>query len=403
MRQKEKIYVIIILEEEVISLEVRIEKLDHFGKGIAYIDGKVCFIPGTLPEEVVEIEISKVHKNYLEARVISFVKESYYREIPKCPYYFKCGGCNLAHMSYDFENKWKEDLVKEELKRKFPNEKFFVSDIIFKEEYAYRNKGVFHVKNGQVGYYKENTNELIPIKKCLLCGDGINKMLKEIDKKISGTGEITLKVGNGTKDRMMVLKGVSVEKNSSLLKKDQVISYIGNMKYFVSANSFFQVNIFVTASLYNIILQEIRKSQSKRVLDLYCGTGTIGIFIAGVVEEVIGIEIIKDAISDANRNKKLNNITNISFYCGKVEDYIDKIDYCDAVIVDPPRSGMREKVIKNILRLSPKTIIYVSCNISTMIRDIEGLISKYELVKVFPVNMFPRTYHVECVCVLNRR
>ena len=226
----------------------------------------------------------------------------------------------------------------------------------------------------------------------------------------------TIKLGNITEEVMLILEGVIEDYNMLLntvdvliinnkvvTKKDYIISIIGNKKYKISKDSFFQVNPSITEKIYNEIRNNIKKLNSNNVLDLYCGTGTIGIYIADLVDKVIGIEVVSDAIEDARYNKKINNIDNIIFKLGKVEDKIKEIDInIDAIIVDPPRIGLHKKVIEVINKIKPKNIIYISCNPNTLVRDLKLLENAYNIEHIKPYDMFPNTYHVECVCVLNR-
>ena len=194
----------------------------------------------------------------------------------------------------------------------------------------------------------------------------------------------------------------SIVINGKVLKQEYIKERIGNYYYFIYPNAFFQVNRFNTEKLYNEVIKQINKKYNK-ILDLYCGTGTIGISLSKYAEKVIGIEENKDAVYSANENKKLNAIDNIEFICGKVEDNIDKHSDINLIVVDPPRSGLDKKTISNILRIKPEKIIYVSCDPMTLVRDLNNLITTYSIDSITPVDMFPNTYHVESVCVLERK
>ena len=237
----------------------------------------------------------------------------------------------------------------------------------------------------------------------------------KVEKVLAQDSKITIKVGNKTNEVMLIIDGsiayyqnlleivdVLIINEKVMTTKDYITSYIGNKKYIIKKNSFFQVNYDISTRMYNKVKDVIVKEKSKNVLDLYCGTGTIGIYISDVVSKITGIEVVSDAIESANTNKKINNAENIEFILGKVEDKLDFIsnNNIDTVIVDPPRSGLHKKVIPILEKISPKTIIYVSCDPITMARDIKLLSNNYELVEVTPYDMFPNTYHVECVCVL---
>ena len=371
-------------------MKVEITKLDHYGRGVSRLNNKIVFIENALPNEIVEIEIIKEHKKYIEAKTTKIIKPSEDRITPPCPYYEKCGGCNLEHISFLKENEFKEEKVKEIIEKFAKTNKNIIKDIVYDESYHYRNKVTLHQINNKLGFYEKKTNNIIPIKECLLLNKELNKYLKNIKSK---NNEIILKIGNKTNEILDSTKNIK-----------NIISYIGSKKYRLSEKSFFQVNNVITEKLYNNIKDEIIKNNSKNVLDLYCGTGTIGIYISDNVNKVLGIESCKEAIEDANYNKKLNNCNNITFKLGKVEDLTKDLtkDY-DTVIVDPPRNGLDKKVTNKLLEILPKTIIYVSCDPITLARDLSILKGKYNIKYIRPYNMFPRTYHVENICILNKK
>jgi len=395
---------------------MQIEKLDYYGRGIAKVNNKVTFIHNALPLEDVDIKILKESKKYNEARVIKYLKKSPDRVDVKCKYYNICGGCNISHLKEKLQEEFKENKIKE-LSR-FIDIKDY-NKIEYSNLYNYRNKIVIHIDKDRLGLYKNKSNELVEIDKCLLVNNKINdviKVLKEVIKNELNLKSATIKLGNITEEVMLILEGVIEDYNMLLntvdvliinnkvvTKKDYIISIIGNKKYKISKDSFFQVNPSITEKIYNEIRNNIKKLNSNNVLDLYCGTGTIGIYIADLVDKVIGIEVVSDAIEDARYNKKINNIDNIIFKLGKVEDKIKEIDInIDAIIVDPPRIGLHKKVIEVINKIKPKNIIYISCNPNTLVRDLKLLENAYNIEHIKPYDMFPNTYHVECVCVLNR-
>ena len=396
---------------------MKIEKLDYYGRGISRSSGKVYFIENALKDEDVSITLLKEKKKYCEAKLKEISNISKDRTEAKCKYYNICGGCQLMHIKEEKQEEFKKEKV-EEILKKFLNYNKDVNDIVFSKNFNYRNKVVLHIKDNKLGFYKNKTNELIEIDKCLLLNPVINDLISYLKKyiELKDIEKITIKVGNKTNEVMLIIDG-SIANYQNLLEivdvliinekvmttKDYITSYIGNKKYIIKRNSFFQVNYDISTRMYNKVKDVIVKKKSKNVLDLYCGTGTIGIYISDVVSKITGIEVVSDAIESANTNKKINNVENIEFILGKVEDKLDLIsnNNIDTVVVDPPRSGLHKKVIPILEKISPKTIIYVSCDPITMARDIKLLSNNYELVEVTPYDMFPNTYHVECVCVLN--
>ena len=390
-----------------------IEKLDNFGRGITYINDKICFVDNALPNEKVEIEITKEKKKYLEAKIIKILEKSEDRIKPLCPYSNECGGCNLSHLSYEKENDFKYNKVKDLIK-KFIKEDIELKGIVYDKEYEYRNKIVLHGNNNVSGQYKKYSNDIVNIDKCLLVNNRINEIIKLL--KSNSIEEATIKTSNDLSNTLLNVKGniknidelkskvdVLIINNKLLSPNKSIISNIGNNKYYFSSNSFFQVNRFLTESLYNEVLNIVKTINPCEVLDLYCGTGTIGIYISNYCREIVGVDYNKSNIEDANKNKELNNCNNISFICNKVENIIDNYKDIDLIIVDPPRSGLDDHTRKILKKMMSKTIIYVSCDPVTLMRDLKDLKEKYNIKYIKPFNMFPRTYHVECISVLERK
>ncbi len=399
-------------------MKVEIKKLDHFGRGITFINGKIGFVENALPGEQVEIEIENSSKKYFTGKVIHYDQISPNRITPICPYANFCGGCDLQHLSYAEENRQKTQKVKELIEHFANLDKELVEEIIEQIEYHYRNKITFHSKDKKLGFYQKNTHEVIPIDKCFLANQKINKLIPSLKKIVTKNivEKIIIRTSNDEKKVMMKITGKikdvsDIEKkldclmiNEKIKKGENIKTKIGKKEYFLSIDSFFQVNQILTEKLYQEVLTVVKTNHSKKVLDLYCGVGTIGLFISDEVEKVIGIDYSKDNIKNANQNKKLNQAQNIQFICDKVEHVIDSIqEQIDLVIVDPPRAGLFEKTIEEIKRISPQNLIYISCDPVTLARDLKSLTKIFEVNTIKPYNMFPRTYHVECVCLLSRK
>lgn len=400
-------------------MRVKIEKLDHFGRGICYVDGKICFVEDTLPGEEVKIKITLEKKKYMLGRVKDFYNVSSDRVDDVCPYKDKCGGCDLSHLSYKMENEYKCLKVKEILKKYADVDEVLVEDVSFGEEYNYRNKITLHGDHNIIGYYKKNSNDIVPINKCLLVDEKINHIINVINMMSSDNEykDIIIRVSNDSEEVLISItgkvKGYEVLEDlcDSLIINDEVIkgercimSFIGEKKFIISDKGFFQVNKTLTERLYNEVLNIVKEVKPKKVLDLYCGCGTIGIYISDYVDEVVGVEVFKESIENAKKNKKLNNCHNIRFICDKVENVIDNIkDNTDLVIVDPPRGGLDKTSIDVLLSMNVNNLVYVSCDPVTLARDIKLLKEKYDVVSVKPFNMFSKTYHVECVCLLKAK
>lgn len=396
-------------------MKVETSNLDHYGRGIARIDGKTVFVNNALPGETVNIEITNTKKNYSEAKVLEYLKESSSRVKPKCPYYEVCGGCDLMHMDYSNQVSFKENKVKEVITKFTDLKPDIIKSIIkSKTKFNYRNKITLHVKNGKVGFYQKDSNDIVEIKKCVVAKDEINEIISVINKELDleGINEIIIRSNTNT---MLIIKG---SKDSDYLRsifKDKVNSLylnsellIGNrynkemindLVFFISPYSFFQVNTIQTTNLYNEVIRLSDVNSKTRVLDLYCGTGTIGLSLAKKVDSVVGIESNRQAIKDAKYNAKLNEITNATFICDDSESFTG--DY-DLIIVDPPRTGLTKTLINKIVDSDIENMIYVSCDPVTLGRDISLLADKYKVIEIVPVDMFANTYHVECVVKLKK-
>ena len=360
-------------------MKVKIESLDHFGRGIANINGKIIFVENALKGELVDITIYKEKKNFSEAKINEIIEKSSERETPICKYYGICGGCNTMHMSYKCELEFKKEKVKNILKKYAlidVNPKIIESE----KRLAYRNKITLHYKNEQLGFMKEKSNEIIEIDNCPLVMKEINEYLK-----------------NDIKESVIIRENTNKEIVTNIDNKT-MIENINNYKFMVDANSFFQVNHYICSKLFKLIEKNI--DISNICLDLYSGVGTLSIVASKKAKKVYGIEVNNYSYKNAVKNLELNNIKNVKFINGLVEKEITKIkESVDTIITDPPRSGMDYVTIDTINKLKPKKIIYVSCNPLTLARDLK-LLDKYKLENITLLDMFPNTYHVESFCVL---
>ena len=400
---------------------VKITDIDFQGRGIARVDNVVTFVDNALKGEIAEIEITKKSKKFYEAKAINITKKSPDRAEPYCPYYQICGGCDLMHLKYKSQLKFKENKVKTTLK-KFANISPKMESIIPSNDiFNYRNKITFHVNN-DIGFFEKKSNEIVKVDLCLICDETINKLIKKLKKlELKYINNIIVRVSKMTLEKMIIIEATKnidtkvLDKSGSvyLKVKDKYIHKSGDKNiaekmnefiFYISPSSFFQVNTMQAIKLYDKVKEYANLTGNENVLDLYCGTGTIGIYLAKYAKEVYGIEINEDGIKDANYNKKVNNIKNIEFYALNANQFLTKIkENIDVLIVDPPRGGLDKKTINSILKLSPKRIIYVSCDVATLARDLNILKENYDVLKVTPVDMFPNTCHVESVCALERK
>ena len=391
---------------------MEIIKYDHKGRGITYINNKIVFIPNTIIGEDVLIEITQDKKNYLEGRVIKYNKISDKR-VKTCPYYSLCGGCDIMHISYPEQLKFKENKVKE-IMDKFYGSSINIKNIVYSKENNYRNKVSLKV-SGKVGYFKKNSHDIINIDNCKLLDDSINDLINKLNSIDLGLNK-EIVIRKNTSGIMLILEDKidytlikdyvsSIYLKDTKIYGDYLYEEMDGLKFIISPSSFFQVNKYNTLNLYNVILNYCNLKGSEVVLDLYCGTGTIGSFVSRKCKKVIGIEINEDSIKDANMNKQINGLSNIEFICGDSGKILKKNDYkdIDIVIVDPPRMGLSDLSIDELLRINSNKIIYTSCDPVTLARDLKRLSIKYNVLELTPVDMFPHTYHVECVCLLERK
>ena len=430
------------------------------GEGIAKIDNFTIFIPNCIKGEKVKILIVNVLKSYADGKVLEIIEKSEYRREPDCLTYKRCGGCDLRHVDYKKTLEMKQNAVQSLVNKTLKNKVNVEKTLGMEEPYFYRNKAQYPVgidknNNPVIGVFANRTHEIIPIEECFIQNKQSQKLAKFVldfikennisvyDEK-TGKGlvrHIVTKVGIRTNEIMLiiVINGQSIPKEKELIKDvlekfpnvktivkninrkntnvimgDKNINLYGNgfiedilgdYRFKISPLSFYQVNPIQAKKLYNIAVKGAEISKDDVVFDLYCGIGTISLFMAKYAKKVYGIEIVEDAIKDAKENSKLNNIKNSEFIAGDVEIVLDdlinkKKIIPDIIMVDPPRKGLDNKSINNILKISPKKVVYVSCNPATLVRDLKSLEEKYEIKTIKPVDMFPFSKHIECVSVL---
>lgn len=391
---------------------VKIDKLSHDFRGIARINEKVVFVSDTLPNEVANIKIVSEKKNYCIGKVINVITNSDDRVDSICPYFDRCGGCSTGYIDYSKSLTYKREIFKDIIK-KYANYDVNPEIISNYKDYGYRNKISLKLFNGKLALSEEDSKNLVNIDKCYLVNDNINNVISSLNNiNLDGLNEVIIR---GTDDIMVILYGTinkyliidslkdkvkSIVLNDvTIYGSDYIFIDVNNYKYAIYPKSFFQVNTDMISKLYDKVLEYAGKGEN--LLDLYCGAGTIGIYLAKNFNSVRGIEINESAVLSANLNKKINNINNISFECKKASD-ISNI-YEDIVVVDPPRSGLDKNTVNILLSNNINKIIYVSCNPITLARDLNVLKDKYELKDMTLFDMFPNTRHVETVCVLERK
>lgn len=454
---------------------VKIEDIGVSGEGIGKVDGYTLFIKDAIIGDVVEAKVMKAKKNYGYARLMNVIEASEYRvEEPACPMARRCGGCQIQEMDYGRQLVFKENKVKGNLLRigEVPEkllEQITEPIIGMEEPFRYRNKAQFPIgtdKEGNIiaGFYAGRTHSIIPNTDCAL-GIPVNqeileKILDYMKKcKVSAYDEekhtglvrhVLLRYGftsheimvclviNGTKlphaqvliDSLCEIPGMtsitfSINKEKTnvimgneirlLWGKTYITDSIGDVQYQISPLSFYQVNPVQTERLYGKALEYAGLTGQETVWDLYCGIGTISLFLAQKAKQVYGVEIVPQAIEDAKNNAKINGIENAEFYVGKAEEvlpeYYDRYQrehngetvHADVIVVDPPRKGCEESLLQTMVDMQPEKIVYVSCDSATLARDVKYLRANgYELRKVRAVDQFPHTVHVETVVLLSQ-
>lgn len=451
---------------------VEITDIGVSGEGIGHVDGYTLFIKDAVIGDVVEAKVMKAKKNYGYARLMKVITPSEYRVEPKCAFARRCGGCQIQEMSYDRQLVFKDQKIRGNLERIGGFTKDQIDTVMqpvvgMEHPFGYRNKAQFPFgadKEGNpiTGFYAGRTHDIIANTDCAL-GVEKNKEILEIilqymrENKIKSYDEKTgkglirhvlIRYGFKTKEIMvcLVVNGKRLPKAERLIEKliqiegmtsitispntrrDNVImgdsyeilwgqgyitDYIGNVKYQISPLSFYQVNPVQTEKLYRLALEYADLKGDETVWDLYCGIGTISLFLAQKAKQVYGVEIVPQAIDDAKENAKINAIDNAEFFVGKAEEVLPeyyaeyerehngKTAHADVIVVDPPRKGCDETLLETIVKMQPEKVVYVSCDSATLARDLKYLCANgYEIRMCRGVDQFPQSVHVETVCLL---
>lgn len=444
------------------SIQLNIERLTSDGEGVGLHHSFTVFVPGALPGDQVEAEVISVKPRYGRALPRNIVKASQQRVAPLCPVYAACGACQLQHLAYDAQLKQKRQWVIDALERIGKLSDITVHPTLpMRDPWRYRNKAQFPVAfaKGDVvaGCYRQRTHEVVDIDDCSI-QHPLSVQVLQVVKSLArayglsiydeqvGTGllrHILVKVGFHTNEVLVVLvttaepftnsrqlaaelmqqipQVVGVVQNTNdrrtnvilgdktltLAGRDYLVDQLGDLKFRISARSFYQVNPLQTEVLYQKALDYATLTGQETVIDAYCGIGTISLFLARQAKRVIGIEIVEAAIADANRNAELNGIGNVEFIVGQAEKEMPRLYReglrPEVIVVDPPRAGCDEQLLAAMVKMQPERIVYVSCNPTTLARDLAYLNQNgFAVQEVQPVDMFPHTGHVECVVLITR-
>lgn len=424
------------------------------GFGVVKVDGFPLFVKGMLQGEEGVIVVTMVKKTYGYGRLLELTRTSPYRVKQPCAIAKQCGGCQLQHMKYEEQLRLKKQKVQDVIQR-IAKLDLTVEDVIGMEKHThYRNKGQIPVglHNDQVvtGFYRINSNTIIDTDTCMIQSEQINEVLKTMRTLLKNYGNakyfrhllikhafvsgqvmvvwIVRSKDFPHRDEMMkelttaipaietVVINVNTRQDNVILGDEEHVLYgtgkiqdaIHDLKFHISSKSFYQVNPVQTEVLYGKAMEYCDLQGTETVIDLYCGVGTISMFLAQKAKKVIGIEIVPAAIADAKENAKANNIQNIEFICSDAASYAMKINeqnmHPDVVVVDPPRKGCDEQTIESIVQMNPSRVVYVSCDPGTLARDLKAFEAQgYTAVKIQPVDMFPFTFHIENVTLLVKK
>lgn len=441
-------------------LQVTIEDLTHEGHGVGKVEGYPLFIPNALPGEAIDVKVVKTTKNYGFGRLMEWHETSPERVEPPCPVYDRCGGCQLQHLSYEGQLKAKQKQVQDVMARigKLPHVPVYPT-LGMEEPWRYRNKSQvpIGISEGRVitGFYAKRSHEIVDVNQCIIQEQVSDQVMQLVKEKANELGilpydelrhkgvlrHVVIRYGRTSGEVMVVLvtrsshvphlaelvdaikenitglasivHNINNQKTNVIMGnqstvlwgRDVIYDSIGDIRFAISARSFYQINPVQTEVLYQTALEYAELTGEESVVDAYCGIGTISLFLAQKAKKVYGVEIVEQAIEDAKTNAELNGIRNAEFEAGPAEVVIPRWHKegkkADVIVVDPPRKGCDEALLTTILEMKPKRVVYVSCNPGTLARDLRMLEDGgYRTKKVQPVDMFPQTSHVEAVAVL---
>lgn len=447
------------------TLQLKIKRLGINGEGIGYYKRLIVFVPRALPGEEVVVKVTKATPTFAEASLTKIVKKSRDRIQPPCQFYDRCGGCQLQHLAYNKQLDFKKDLLAQALAKFKPKgyQNYELRDTLGMENpWRYRNKAQFQLryndkqKRAEAGLYEANSHQLVAIDDCLVQEESTQKVINTVmqlvnkyqipiydERKNSGilrtlmvrvgieTGEVQLvfitnspklpqknalvrEINQRLPEVVSIMQNVQSKKTSLIMGddtlhiwgKEAIEEHLNGLVFDLSARAFFQLNPKQTSVLYNEAIKALEITKNETVVDAYCGVGTIGLSIADQAKEVRGMDIIPQAIDDAKRNATRMGYTNTRYETGTAEELLPKWlnqgFTPDSIVVDPPRTGLDDKLLQAILTHAPKKLVYVSCNVSTLAKDLKKLASVFKVDYLQSVDMFPQTARCEVVAKLTR-
>lgn len=447
-------------------IDIKIDNIAAGGEGIGSSGGMKVFVENSLPGEELKVKIVEVKKNYARGVIAGFTSKSKERVEPACKYYEACGACQLQHIEYGAQLKYKTQIVKDALSKIAGISGKTVKDIAGSDDqWGYRNKMQYPIRTSRdkqisLGYYKKGTHAVIDIETCPVLHPVLNSIASAVRIAIrrsglsvfdedtgrgllrhllgrtafsTGQSSVTFVINDrsfpGSKklvketlsnlDSSIRIKNISYNSNlrrtnvilgdatRTILGTDYILEALGGLNFAVSPESFFQINPLQAEQLFNKAEEFCRLQGGETVFDLYCGTGSIALWLSKKAKTVFGVEEVKGAVSDARHNAELNGIKNARFRSGTVESELKRLSFekagADVIVLDPPRSGCSVSVIDSVISHAPRRIVYVSCDPATLSRDLKILSERYNVEEIQPFDMFPQTAHVECVAALSKR
>ncbi|MGD8475241.1 MAG: class I SAM-dependent RNA methyltransferase, partial [Anaerolineae bacterium] len=406
--------------------ELELTAMAHGGSALGRHEGRVIFVPYTIPGETVRVDLVEERKRWGRGRLLEILEPSPYRVEPPCPHFGaeKCGGCQFQHIDYEAQAEYKREVVIDQLARLGGLHDAKVLEIIgAADPWAYRNHVQFSTTpHGQLGFLTADTNHVVPVEECLILDPLLDELWEALDMEWPQLHRLSLRCGSASGDRMAIFEldryedfDIEVDFAVScviLLADGEVVVLMGNpyleeqvagRSYRISANSFFQVNTAGAEALVALVDDALAPKSSDRLLDLYCGVGLFGLSLADRVEHVLGVEADPSAVADFQYNAR--GLEHAELVEGKAQSVLPQIEEpVDLVVLDPPRSGAGQEVIEQLASLKPRRVAYVSCDPATLARDARRLTeSGFVLQEVQPVDLFPQTYHVESIALFARQ
>jgi 23S rRNA (uracil1939-C5)-methyltransferase len=415
-------------------LRLKIERLAFGGRGVARAHGRVVFVEGGIPGDVVEAEIARERKGFAEARVVSLVEPSGLRVSPSCPYFGSCGGCQLQHASYDLQLRYKDETLRESLRRiGGVGEYAALSPVPSMLQYGYRTRVTLSVwiteKGCRVGFHEAGSTRMIPIDACPIAAPPVDRAIRRISKSLmaysmSAPLERIYVATDGERAYVTLVPGWRVDPRGLNPLRDHLrrfpetectstirdestfeVTFLG-IRYLLTPSTFMQANPFINERMIETVKEWAALRGGERVLDLYAGAGNISLQLAGVAGSVTGVEVSRRAVSLAVRSAEANGISNAAFLAEDAEGFCLRAatrgETYDVLVLDPPREGAKA-LIGSLVALKPVRVVYVSCNPTTLARDVKLICaSGYRLARARAFDMFPQTYHVEAVALMER-